>query len=174
MASGSHNGIAHSNINGTYTTIGNIKLDSYTVTAQNSDTASSSGDIGGTTVTATRNMLYDVIQPIIGVMQPPRTTITATMRTTTGKTLESSESEFSLDATSKQKNVSINDDYYMAAPGMVASAINETNEMSGSKSYTTKLTIFTPTDFDNLSPVIDTKRMSLALIQNRKERVYCI
>ena len=63
VASGDHNGIAHSNINGTYTTIGNIKLDSYTVTAANSDTASSSGDIGSTTVTATRNILYDVIQP---------------------------------------------------------------------------------------------------------------
>ena len=167
VTSGAHNGIAHSNINGTYTTIGNIKLDSYTVTAQNSDTASSSGDIGSTTVTATRNMLYDVVQPIIGVVQPPATTLTATMRTTTGKTLESSESEFSLDATSKQKNVSLNEDYYMTAPGMVASTINETNEMSSSKSFNATLTLWTPTGLDTLSPVIDTKRMSLILIQNR-------
>jgi hypothetical protein len=167
VASGSHNGIAHSNINGTYTTIGNIKLDSYTVTAQNSDTASSSGDIGSTTVTATRNMLYDVIQPIVGVVQPPGTSLTATMRTTGGRTLEASETEFSLDATSKKKNVTLNEDYYMTTPGMIASAINETNEMSSSKSYTTTLTIFTPTGQDNVSPVIDTKRMSLILVQNR-------
>ena len=67
VLSGTHNGIASTNINGTYTTIGNIKMDSYTVTAQNSDTASASGDIGGTDhVTATRNMLFDVIQPVIG------------------------------------------------------------------------------------------------------------
>ena len=167
VASGSHNGIAHSNINGTYTTIGNIKLDSYTVTAANSDTASSSGDIGSTTVTATRNMLYDVIQPCVGVIQPPGTTLTTTMRTTTGNTLEASQSEFSLAATSKAKGVVLNEDYYMTAPGMVASSINETNEMSGSKSYTTTITIFTPTGFSNISPVIDTKRMSLFLIQNR-------
>ena len=46
VVSGTVNGIAHSNINGTYTTIKNIKLDSYQVTAQNSDTASSTGKVG--------------------------------------------------------------------------------------------------------------------------------
>ena len=155
VASGDHNGIAHSNINGTYTTIGNIKLDSYTVTAQNSDTASSSGDIGSTTVTATRNILYDVIQPIVGVMQPPSTTLTATMRTTGGRTLESSETEFSLDATSKQKNVTLNDDYHMTAPGMVASSINETNEMSSFKSFNMNIAMITPVGNAHLSPVFD-------------------
>ena len=55
----------------------------------------------------------------------------------------------------------------MTSPGMIASSINETNEMSSSKSYTTKLTLWTPTGLDTLSPVIDTKRMSLILIQNR-------
>ena len=52
VPSGTVNGIAHSNINGTYTTIKNIKLDSYQVTAQNSDTASSTGKVGGSAVTA--------------------------------------------------------------------------------------------------------------------------
>ena len=48
--------LLRTNINGTYTTIGNITMDSYTVTAQNSDAADATGDIGGTAVTATRNM----------------------------------------------------------------------------------------------------------------------
>jgi len=165
VASGSHNGIAHSNINGTYTTIGNIKLDSYTITAQSSDTASSSGDIGSTTVTATRNILYDVIQPCVGNMLPPGTTLTSTMRTTGGRTLESSETEYSLEAAAKARAINLNEDYYMEAPGMVASAINETNEMSGSKSFTMTISMSSPVN--NLSPVIDTKRMSLFLIQNR-------
>ena len=39
VPSGTFNGIASTNINGTYTAIGNIKLHSYTVTAANSDTA---------------------------------------------------------------------------------------------------------------------------------------
>jgi len=48
---------------------------------------------------------------------------------------------------------------------MVASAINETNEMSGSKSFGLKITMSTTAD--NISPIIDTQRLSLFLIQNR-------
>ena len=56
--------LTSTNINGTYTTIGNIKLDSYTITAQNSDVATVTGDVGGTAVTATRNILFDVIHEL--------------------------------------------------------------------------------------------------------------
>ena len=87
--SGTYNGIASTNINGTYTSIKNIKLDSYQVTAQNSDTASASGNVGGTGVTATRNMLFDLVQPVVGLFNHQTgTTLSATMRNTTGKTLE--------------------------------------------------------------------------------------
>ncbi len=168
VPSGSHNGIAHSNINGTYTTIGNIKLDSYTITAQNSDTASASGECAGlNNVTATRNILYDVIQPVVGSIQPPGTSLSGTMRNTTGKTLEGSESEYSLAATSKAVPATFNEDNYMTAPHLIASAINETNEMSGSKSFNLAISLSTPTDNNNISPVIDTQRLSAFLIQNR-------
>ena len=167
VPSGSHNGIAHTNINGTYTTIGNIKLNSYTVTAQNSDTASATGVTGGSSVTATRNMLFDVIQPVIGNVIHQDTSLQAQMRTTGGRTLEGSETEYSLDTTAKAKLVALNDDYYMTAPGMVASAINETNEMSGGKSFAIALFLNSPNGNENLSPVIDTKKMSVHLIQNR-------
>jgi len=165
VPSGTVNGIAHSNINGTYTTIGNIKLDSYTVTAQNSDTASSTGKVGGSAVTATRNMLFDVIQPVVGFIQPPGTTVTSTMRNTTGKTLEGTETEFNLATASKAISVVLNEDYYKTGPGLVASAINETNEMSGSKSFAMSITISSPAN--NISPIIDLQRLSLFLIQNR-------
>ena len=168
VQSGTHNGIAHTNLNGTYTTIGNIKLDSYTITAQNSDTASATGECAGlNNVTATRNVLFDVIQPCVGAIQPPNTTLSSTIRTTGGRTLEASETEYSLDATSKQKTINFNEDYYMTAPGMVASAINETNEMSGGKSFSMSISISTPADNNNISPVIDMQRLSLFLIQNR-------
>ena len=165
LASGTYNGIASTNINGTYTSIKNIKLDSYQVTAQNSDTASASGDVGGTGVTATRNMLFDLVQPVVGFVQPPGTSLSATMRNTTGKTLEGAETEFSLDTASKAVSVTLNDDYYKTGPSLVASAINETNEMSGSKSFNLNITMSTPAN--NISPVVDTQRLSLFLIQNR-------
>ena len=166
VPSGTFNGIASTNINGTYTAIGNIKLHSYTVTAQNSDTATTTGDIGGSAVTATRNIMFDVIKPIAGIMQPPGTEIGTVLRTTTGKTLEGGETEFALTTVSDQAAVELNEDYYMTAPRIVASAINETNEMSGGKSLGLAISITTPTGSDNISPVIDTSRLSCHLIRN--------
>ena len=48
---------------------------------------------------------------------------------------------------------------------MVASAINETNEMSGSKSLFVDCTLTTSNT--RLSPVIDTSRISMITAQNR-------
>jgi len=166
LASGTYNGIASTNINGTYTAIKNIKLHSYQVTAANSDTASATGDIGGATITVTRNIMFDVIKPVAGIIQPPGTEISTVMRTTSGKTLEGGETEFSLTTTSDQKAVELNEDYYMTAPQIVASAINETNEMSSSKSLALAITLKTQTGDDNLSPVIDMSRLSCHLIRN--------
>ena len=73
----------------------------------------------------------------------------------------------SLKTVAKQESIIINKDKYMTAPGLVASAINETNEMSSSKSLVMTLALTTPTGARNLSPVIDTKRLSAHLIQNR-------
>jgi len=165
VSSGTFNGIASTNINGTYTAIGNITMDSYTVTAQNSDAASSTGDIGGTAVTATRNMMFDVIKPIAGTIVPPGTSISTTMRTTSGRTLEQTETEFVLSTAAKQTAIDLNTDYYLTAPSIVASAINETNEMSGSKSLNLVISLSTPSD--HISPVIDTARLSAHLIRNR-------
>ena len=155
-----------SNINGDYTSISDIKMHSYVITAQNSDFATATGDVGGSTVTVTRNMMFDVIKPIAGVIQPPETSISTTLRTTSGRTLESSETEFSLKTVSKQIAVELNEDYYMTAPQIVASAINETNEMSSSKSLAMAIKIKSETGNDNLSPVIDTTRLSAHVIRN--------
>jgi hypothetical protein len=165
VPAGTYNGIAHTNINGTYTAIGNIKLDSYTVTAQNSDAADATGDVGGTAVTATRNIMFDVIQPVAGTVVPPGTFISANVRTTSGRTLEQSETDFALTSASNQRPIELNTDYYLTAPAIVASAINETNEMSASKSLAMNISIETP--IDNISPVVDTTRLSAILVQNR-------
>ena len=167
VPSGTVNGLASTNINGTYTEIGNVTLDSFTVTAQNSDVATSTGSIGGTAVTITPNIQYDIIQPVVGLVQPAGSTITANIRTSGGRTLEQSETEFSLTTAAKQVSVEMNNDHYMNSPGAVYSTINETNEMSSSKSLSLKLTFSTPTGQGHVSPVIDTTRLSAHLIQNR-------
>ena len=167
VPSGSFNGISSTNINGTYTTIGNITLDSFTVTLQNSDEATTTGSIGGSAVTITPNMQYDIIQPVVGMIQPNGTTVTSHFRKTGGRTLEQSETEFSLQGEGKKQPIELNSDFYLQSPGMVASPINETNEMSGSKSLALQITLRTETGNSHISPVIDTTRLSAHVIQNR-------
>jgi len=165
IPAGTYNGIAHSVLNGTHISISNITLDSYDITLLDSSVATATGDIGGTTVTATQNRLFDVANLNIQTMSVPGTSITATMRPTSGKSLHGSESEFSLTGASSAGSIVTNDNIYCTSPKMVASEINETNEMSGSKSYFTDLTLTTTNT--KLSPIIDTQRMSLITVQNR-------
>jgi hypothetical protein len=164
VASGTYNGIAHSDINGTYTSISNITLDSYDITT--SGTANATGDVGGAVVTATQNRNYDILNLAgIQTMQLPGTEIDYYIRPTTGKSVHGGESEFSLTSATNKIGVVNNDNIYFTAPQTVASEINETNEMSGNKSLWTILEFSTTNT--KISPVLDTQRMSAFTIQNR-------
>jgi hypothetical protein len=163
LASGTYNGIAHSDINGTYTSISNITLDSYDVTT--SGTATATGDVGGSTVTATQNRLFDVLQPQIGHVVHPATTLTSTLRTTSGRSVHGSETAFTLQVASAAESIVLGDNYYFDNPRMVASDINQSNVMSSAKSLVINLTMSSTNA--NLSPVIDLKRVNAFAISNR-------
>jgi len=166
VASGTYNGIAHTDINGTYTSIKNITLDSYVITSGSSGTATSTGDVGGSTVVASQNRTFDVLNLSgIQTMTLPGTSLDMSIRPTTGKSVHGSESEFSLTADSNKVAVVGKDNIYFTAPQMVASEINETNEMSGQKSFWNIITLNTTNT--KLSPVLDTQRMSAFTITNR-------
>jgi hypothetical protein len=165
VPSGTYNGIAHSDINGTYTSISNITLDSYDITSPSSSNANATGDVGGSSITATQNRLYDLLNLSLQTMTVPETSIGFSIRPTTGKSVHGSESEFSLTSSSNYQSVVANDNIYFTAPQMVASDINQTNEMSGSKSLFVKLD-FTSSN-SRLSPVLDLQRTSAFTIQNR-------
>lgn len=163
VAAGTYNGITSAQINGTYTSISNVTLDSYDITT--AGTATATGDIGGTTVTATQNRLFDVACLNLSTLTVPGTTINYDIRTTSGKSIHGSESEFSLLSAANEISVIPGDNIYFTSPQMVASAINETNEMSGSKSLFLNLTLSTTST--KLSPVLDVKRISMVAVQNR-------
>src|SRR5210317_715609 len=173
VPSGTYNGITADQINGTYSAIGNITLDSYTVDpANNTDysgsiaVATSAGDVGGSAVTATQNRTYDVLNLAgIQTMQLPGTDINFYIRPTTGRSVHGSETEFSLTSNANKVSVVNNDNIYFTAPNAVVSEINETEEMSGSKSFWTILELSTTNT--KLSPVLDTQRMSAFVISNR-------
>ena len=163
VPSGTYNGIAHSAINGTYTTISNVTLDSYDITT--TGTANATGDIGGTVITATQNRLFDVMNLNLQTAIVPGTNITYNMRPTTGKSVHGSETEFTLTSATDTVATIANDNIYFNSPQMVASAINETNEMSGNKSLFVNLVMSTTNT--KLSPVLDMQRVSAYVVQNR-------
>jgi len=164
-ASTDFNGITGSSINGTYTALTNITLDSYDVQIADSSTATSSGDTGGSNVVATQNRLYDVSMLNIQTMTVPDTNIGYAIRPTSGKSVHGSETEFALTPSASAINVIANDNIYFEAAQMVASDINQTNEMSGSKSLFVTCSLTTANT--KLSPVIDTQRISMITVQNR-------
>ena len=166
VASGTYNGLAHTDINGTYTSIKDITLDSYVITSGSSGNATSTGDVGSSAVVASQNRTFDVLNLSgIQTMTLPETSLNMSIRPTTGKSVHGSESEFSLTADSNKVAVVGKDNIYFTAPQMVASEINETNEMSGQKSFFNIITLNTTNT--KLTPVLDTQRMSAFTITNR-------
>ncbi len=166
VASGTYNNISNSDINGTYTIISNMTFDSYDITT--GGTANATSEVGGTSVTATQNRLYDVLQLQIGHIVHPDTTLSTSIRTTTGKSLHGSETPFSLASSDNAKTVVLSKNIYFTEPKLVASAINQTNEMSATTNFKTLLTNITMNSTsDNMSPVIDVKRLTAFTIQNR-------
>jgi len=173
VPSGSFNGIDTSidPINGTYTSISNITLDSYDITT--TGTATATGDIGGAAVTATQNRLFDVLNlGGIQTMTVAGTNIDYFVRTTTGKSIHGSESEFALTTAANKVAVINNDNIAFTAPQMVASEINESGDTAlaiaanvGGKSLFTTLEMTTTNT--KISPVLDTQRMSVFTISNR-------
>ena len=164
VPAGTHNGIVHSDINGTYTSISNVTLDSYDIAT--TGTATVTGDIGGDLVVASQNRLFDVLNlGGIQTMTLPETSLNMSIRPTSGRSIHGSESEFALTAGSNKINVVSNDNIHFNSPQMVASAINETNEMGGSKSFWNIVTLSTKNT--KVSPVLDTQRMSAFTITNR-------
>ena len=169
---GALNGITADQINGTYTQISNVTLDSYDINPTHNTTftgtivnPTQSGDIGSNAVTSTQNRLYDVLNLSIQTMTVSGTNLSYSLRPTTGKSISGGESEFNLTSTASSENVIAGDNIYFTAPQMVASSINETNEMGGNKSLFVNCTM--QTSNTKLSPVIDLQRCSAFVIQNR-------
>jgi hypothetical protein len=157
-------------INKTHTAIANIGIDSYTVAGSTS--ASISGNsttiqVGGISVYATENYRYETLKTLIGTMELAGTTMTATIKTTNATSPDGSETSFGQSTTNT--SIPLNENFDMITTAMVASSINETNEISGSKSLEMPI-VFTSQN-SNISPVIDLDRRSFIAIGNRMNNV---
>jgi hypothetical protein len=112
-------------------------------------------------------MQYDVAQPMVQVQRFSETPIEFGMKTTTGKSIDSA-TQTAYVADSSFSGVLANESNYFSAPRMIASEINETTSLSGDKSVTMNVTMSTTNDA--LSPILDTHRTSLVVINNKVNR----
>jgi len=165
VPSGTYNGLASDDINGTYNSISNITLDSYEVESPSSTNATSTGDIGGTAIEATQNRAYDLLNLSIQTMTLPETGISYALRPTTGKSVHGSETEFTRTTSANQFSVIANDNIYFTSPNYVLSQTNELGKISGNKSLITQLSLTSSNT--KLSPVVDLARTSAFTVQNR-------
>lgn len=147
-----------------YTThiISDVDLDSYCITVASAP--SITGYAGGTTVRATRNIQFDAVQPMLQLQTFSETMTTFGIKSTTGRSVDSiTQSAYVAD--SGFTNVLANETNYYQAPRMIASEINEQNNLGGNKSLTFNVTM--KTENDSISPILDTQRTSLAVINNK-------
>ncbi|MCP4798813.1 MAG: DUF4815 domain-containing protein, partial [bacterium] len=160
-------GIPLIEINKVHTAIENPELDSFIINTSTNATTTTTG--GGTRIHATKNISYDVMQPMIQTMDLPNTTLTAKLQTTSGSTVGSTQQSFTRLSTVSAIDIPLNEDYYFDAPQMICSSINETNELSSNKSFRLGMTLTSTKD--NVSPVIDTQRMFAICVSSRLNEI---
>ena len=95
----------------------------------------------------------------------------AEIRATTGTSPSGSQSSYSTAALTAQnaEKITIGENYFFSNPKLVASQINETNELAGSKSMFLDFNMTTTKE--NLSPVIDLDRKSVVAFTNRLNNI---
>ena len=161
--------IPFTQINKTHTAIANVEIDSYTVsstaTAVIDGTSSTRSRNGGTDATATENILYDVAKYQVGLLELPGTSVTAQKRPSTATSPSGSETSFTKTSAADAINVPVNENIYYNVPYLVASDINQDNEMSSVKSLSLDLKLSSTSS--NLSPIVDAQRLSMIAIANR-------
>ena len=168
--------IPFTEINKTHTAIANIEIDSYTValtTTPVTDGSAGTTEFGGTAVTATENAMMDYMQTIIGAMELQNVTIGSKAITTSATSPGGTQTSFASGRNNKTAVPDVifplNDNYRFDFPHMIASPINETNELSSLRSYQTELTL--KSDTTSLSPILDLDRSTVVTVSNRLNNV---
>jgi hypothetical protein len=121
---------------------------------------------GGSIIEATQNIQYEIAQPLVQTFTPPQTTITASLRTISGTSIDGSEESF-LDRGTQ--TIKLNEDNFFENPRIIAARVNEraflNNIIQGNKSLQMTLNLSTTNQY--LSPVIDLDRVGMILTSNR-------
>ena len=158
-------GIPLIEVNKTHTGILNPTLDTYEIST--SSIARLGIRSGGANGVATQNVQYDILVPQIERMLLPETGISARINGISGTSINDGntrlQESFANDGVFS--DIILSEDNALTAPQLICSAINESSELAGAKSFRLDMTL-TSTKA-NVSPLIDTDRMSMTTVMNR-------
>ena len=132
------------------------------------ENATSSISCGGTNVTASQNIPWDVLTPQVQAQIEPKTSMVARVQGTSGTSCGpfpsgvTAETSFVKDIGFQE--VTIGDENYFADTKIVANQINEINRMNSVKSLTLELNL--SSEVTHLSPVVDLTRCDMITTQN--------
>ena len=158
-------GIPLTEINKTHAAIQNPTLDTYDLAT--SSIARLGIKSGGDNIVATQNIQYEILVPQIQKMLLPKTDMTARVQTITGTSINDGQTlaQSSFSNTGEFSDVNLSEDNYFNSPQLICSAINESAELSGDKSFRMDLTMSSLST--TVSPVMDTDRMSITMVSSR-------
>jgi hypothetical protein len=121
---------------------------------------------GGTVARHTENIQFETLTPNVQTSTPPGTSITAKVRTISATSIGGSEESFQDQGF---EDINLDEMNHFETPRMIASEINQLANLRGvtpaAKSLTMEFTLLS--DDENISPMIDTERMSAVLSSNR-------
>ena len=137
-----------------------------TATSPNYQIATESASGGGESVTSTPNIYFDTLHTMIPSVELPNTTILPTFLATDATQatyLAAPAPSYTKDTSST--TITLNDNNFLSTPKLVASGINESEEMGSVKSFS--LTTQLSSTANNVSPILDIDTIGSIAIQNR-------
>jgi hypothetical protein len=162
------NGIPIIELNKTHT-VSAVEIDSYVITVATTS-ATSTGISGGSSVIATENRMFDVVNPIVQQVVLPDTDLYWSVQTTQGKSLAGGEQFGDLVAEVDAPYIKVNDNTFFTTPRVILSEPERTNISGLNNSFILTGTLVSLRN--NISPVIDLDRLSLITISNRIDNPY--
>ena len=166
----------------TYTSISNTGIDSFDIAVDLSSyiganklatgyDALESTSGGGEAVKLQRNYYFDALHTMIPSTQIGGSKIIASINTTAMKSPEGVIGSGDTVYTKRSTNnfITLNDNTFLDNPGVVASPINETNEMQSQRSFSLLTQLYSVNQ--NVSPVIDVGTIGCIAIANRLNNI---
>jgi hypothetical protein len=126
-------------------------------------------NIGGNSISISRNIQYEIIEPNVSTTSLPGTSIISSMRSVSGTSVSGNEASF---IDQGFERINLRQMNYLSSPRIICSKINEEellDELPYNKSFELKLNLVTSNN--RLSPAIDLDRVGINLTSQRVNSV---